>query len=193
MATATPVLSLDTYIAHLADALAQERTARLTQLDLAYQILTLYGPSGLRQAAQTLGLTRGTLGRYAMLGRLFPASVRRQWPMLRYSHYREAVAAARLFSEGPSADPVWWADQAAMNGWSSEELRRRAHYYVPVSPERGATAQDMVQRATRVALQGQRQVIHLEALVAQYNRRYAPVTGVALTLQKTVYGAPASV
>ena len=183
---------LDTFITQFAATLKAERTSRFAQIDLAAQILLHFGYAGLHQVGDAVGMDPRVLVVYANIGQAFPPAVRRQWPTLLYSHYREAVRVAKRFSHGASADPQWWARQAYLSGWNTAELRRQGWYHVPLSVDHPPLAEDVVRRAVRMAMAGQKQERRIEMLLARYNAQYAPVTGVVLALCRSPYTPPLS-
>ncbi len=183
---------LDTLIEQFAATLKAERTSRFAQIDLAAQILLHFGYAGLRQVADAVGMDPRVLVVYANIGQAFPPEIRRQWPMLLYSHYREAVRIAKRFAQGPSADPQWWARQAYISGWNIAELRRQGWNHVPLPADQPPLADDVVRRAVHLAMEGQEQERRLETLLARHNAQYAPVTGVVLALCRSPYAPPHS-
>lgn len=181
---------LDTFITQFAATLKAERTSRFAQIDLAAQILLHFGYAGLHRVSDAVGMDPRVLVVYAKIGRAFPPEIRRQWPTLLYTHYREAVTAAHRFSHGSSADPQWWARQAFTAGWSAAELRRHGLHHVPLSADHPPLAEDVVRRAVRMAMEGQEQERRIETLLARYNAQYAPVTGVVLAMCRSPYTPP---
>ena len=126
------------------------------------------------------------LNEYVRVGVAFPAGVRQQFPTLRYSHFRNAVRVARLYSAGDGANPVWWARQASEHGWSTRDLFREGHHRLPVS-DRPAPAEDVMRRAVRLAMEGQAREADIARQIREYNAGYAAITGVVLKLCRSPY------
>ncbi|PSR23393.1 MAG: hypothetical protein C7B45_03520 [Sulfobacillus acidophilus] len=171
-------------------ALDQERTSRWDQIDVAARIAEQFGYVGVRRLVGEAGLDARTVQTYIRVGRTFPRTVRAQFPTLLFTHYREALQNAALFTSGPGTDPVWWAQQAFYFGWSTGELRRQGRLQMPVNADAAPAAEDVVHRAVRMAMEGRLEEGKIEAALAQYNALYAPVTGTVLTLCRASYVPP---
>ena len=170
----------------------QEQTSRYAQVDLAARIYDLYGYQGLHELARESGLDVRRLTEYARIGESFPATIRSKYPTLLYTHYLMAVRNSRYYTEGKGADPVWWAEQAFLSGWSTKELRRQGRESLVISEDGAAPVEDVVRRAVRMVMKGQQEEAQIEAALLRYNATFSAVTGVVLTLCRAAYVAPSA-
>lgn len=170
-------------------ALAQEQASRWQEIDLAVQIADAFPDHGLAQLAAETGLHPSTLTHYVAIGRTFPSAVRQPYLRLSYSHFREAVTAARQHPNTIGANPLWWLERALREGWSCGDLRHHAKHDLSSATETPHTPDpaEQTQRLTLLIREGNGLRIRLAQTIYDYNQRYAPFTGVRLVLTAEPY------
>jgi len=177
---------LEQLIRQFVRALENERKDRWAQIDLATQVYTQFGYSGIQVLAGTSRLDTRTLMEYCNIGSVFTPTVRAPYRSLSYTHFRNAVRISKLHPNEVGSDPVYWVREALQQGWSAKELTRQGRIQ-RTTPTGTPSVQDTIAHAHQQIIDGHKSEGRILAEVAWHNAVYGPFLGKVLQVTLVDY------
>lgn len=185
--------SLEVLINQFKGAVVVEMEARWVQGQLASEIKAEYGTKGIAALMQSTGFSQRKIDSLRRTYERLPASLRRKYPKVAWTYFRNAADAAGRFPSGtPESTPEFWIKAALKNGWESDGIRAAARFHTPADSPDSLTLPDRIAWLQKRALAANHAYKQIEAAVALFNKEHAVYYGATVEVRTKPVAAKAS-